>query len=152
MLIVRATLAEAAGKYADAGNKEEAAKILDKAETNLLASNLPYAMVSRSSNHNQNAIIYLEAFYKTGKLEQARKIGEAIRKDITQQKAYYDYMATSRPDRQSLNYEARINEAMGFILDEVEAKYDPLKKRKETPVQELAPGETQQQKAADTAK
>ena len=53
---IREIYAEAAGNLADAGKKEEAQRIIDKVEKGIDPANLPYAMVSRFSNHNQTGL------------------------------------------------------------------------------------------------
>jgi hypothetical protein len=59
-------------------------------------------MVSRFGNHNQSGLQYLEACYKAGKTEVAEKVRKALRKDLEQQKNYYDYMRDSKPEGMSL--------------------------------------------------
>jgi hypothetical protein len=126
LLNIRSLFAEAAGNLADAGRKEDAQKLLAKCEAGILAENLPYAMVSRFSNHNQTGLIYLEAFYKAGKMDDAERIRQAVRKDMEQQKRYYDYLRNNRPEFfPGIENEAAINEGMLEVLNAVEAKYVP---------------------------
>lgn len=148
LLNIRGIFAEAAGNLADAGKKDEASKLLEKAEQGMNPENMPYAMVSRRSSHNQTALIYTEAFYKTGKLDQARKVAAALRKDINQQKNYYSYLQAEKPEYYAgmSDGEVQLNEVMGHILDEIEQHYDPLKKT-QGQIEELVPGF---KKAADS--
>lgn len=122
---IRNIFGEAAGNLADMGKKDEAGKLIDKVEANIHPDNLPYAMVSRFSNHNQNGLEYLEACYKAGKFELAEKIRAALRKDIDQQRAYYTYLRDKRPDlfAQLETQEAPMNEAMSEVLDAIVARY-----------------------------
>ncbi|MBK5269498.1 MAG: DUF2723 domain-containing protein, partial [Bacteroidia bacterium] len=127
LLNLRALYGEAAGNMADEGKKEEAQKLLDKCEAGLLPENFPYAMASRYNSHNQTGFIYLEGCYKAGKTELAEKVRLAIRKDLEEQKKYYDYIKINRPDLFG-GYdrsEAPINEAMLMVLDAIEKKYAP---------------------------
>lgn len=89
ILNIRALYAEAAGNMADAGRKDEAQKLIDKAEQGLNPANFPYALVSRYNGHNQTGITYLEACYKAGKTELAEKIRQEISKDLEQQMDYF---------------------------------------------------------------
>ncbi|HEX4876781.1 MAG TPA: DUF2723 domain-containing protein [Chitinophagaceae bacterium] len=89
ILSIRSLFGEAAGNMADLGRKEEAQKLLDKAEAGISPQNLPYAQVSRYNGHNQTAMIYLEACYKAGKTELAEKVRAAIKKDLNEQMKYY---------------------------------------------------------------
>jgi hypothetical protein len=127
ILNLRALYGEAAGNLADEGKKEEAKKLLDKSEAGISPENLPYALVSRYNSHNQTGMLYLEACYKAGKTELAEKIRKEVRKDLEQQKKYYDYLKTDRPElfgglEQS---EYPINERLLVVLDEIEKKYAP---------------------------
>jgi hypothetical protein len=138
LLSLRALYGEAAGNMADAGRKEEAGKLIDKVEAGILEENLPYAMVSRYSSHNQNGLLYLEACYKAGKKDVAEKVRKALRKDIEQQRAYYIALNGGNIPNitqfgkeentglfEALTMEYRINEALMIVLDELEMKYAP---------------------------
>jgi hypothetical protein len=127
LLAIRTLFGEAAGNLADAGRTDEALKLLEKSEKGIHTDNFPYAMVSRYNNHNQAALVYLEAFYKAGKKEEAEKIRQAIRKDLEQQKSYYQYMQTqkSRYFGDFDRTEYPINEAVLKVLEAIETKYAP---------------------------
>jgi len=130
ILNLRSTYAEAAGNMADLGRKDEALKLLEKVEQNILPENLPYALTSRYNSHNQTSVILLEAAYKAGNIELADKLRVAIRKDLEQQARYYNYIRAERPDYFGgfERSEAPINERMLLVLDAVEKKYAPQTK------------------------
>jgi hypothetical protein len=126
LLNIRALVAEAAGNLADKGEKEKAVKLLDKLEAGISPDNLPYGMVSRFSLHNQTGLVYLEACYKAGKKELADKIRAGLRKDIEQQRAYYDYLRDNRPelyDGALAGTEVLLNNYMLEILNSIEQHY-----------------------------
>ena len=150
LLNIRAIFAEAAGNLADAGRKEEAIKLLEKEAQNILPENLPYGMTSRYSMHNQTGILLVEAHYKAGMFDRARQIAEAVRKDIVDQRAYYEYLKNNKPEYYSgLEYtEVILNEIMDEVLKQVEQTYDPTKKAAQQ-IPEINPQEAQQ--AADSA-
>ncbi|HEX5652596.1 MAG TPA: DUF2723 domain-containing protein, partial [Chitinophagaceae bacterium] len=127
LLNIRALFAEAAGNLADAGKKQEAIRLLERAEQGIDPANLPYAMTSRFNSHNQTALVYLEACYKAGKTDLADKLRQAIRNDLTDQKKYYEYMRDSRPESFGgfERSEYPINEILLQVLDIVEKKYAP---------------------------
>jgi hypothetical protein len=128
LLNIRSVYAEAAGNLADKGQKDEAKKLLEKVETGIDPTNLPYAMVSRFSSHNQTGLLYLEACYKAGKTDMAEKVRMAMRKDLEQQKKYYDYLKNNRPELFGGSLEGTevyFNEAMMMALDAIEKKYAP---------------------------
>ncbi|MCF3107174.1 DUF2723 domain-containing protein [Niabella sp. CC-SYL272] len=153
LLNIRSIFAEAAGNLADAGKKEEAVKLLNKAEAGILPENLPYAMTSRYNQHNQTGLMYAEAFYKAGKLDMARKVIASIKKDLADQRKYYNYLKAEKPEYfQGLaNIEDPLNEITQAAAEAIESHYDPLKKGEKTPVQELMPQENAPAKAADSA-
>jgi hypothetical protein len=124
LLSIRSTFAEAAGNMADKNRKPEAINLLNKAEAGISTENLPYAMVSRFNFHNQAAIIYLEAAYKAGDQKLAQKLNAAIKKDLDDQKKYYEYLRTEHEDMyQSLAQEAQVNEIVQQVFDAVQQKY-----------------------------
>lgn len=124
LLSIRTAFAEAAGNMADENRKDEAKNLLEKAEQNILTTNLPYAMVSRYNSHNQSALVYLEAAYKAGLTDLAEKVRKDIRRDLEQQKAYYDYLKTEREQiYASLLTENEINNRLMVVLEAVEKQY-----------------------------
>ena len=127
ILNLRALFAEAAGNMADAGRKEDALKLIDKVEKGIDPSNIPYAMVSRYNSHNQTGLLYLEACYKAGKADLAEKIRLGLRKDLEQQRAYYNYIRDSKPEFYGgfERSEAPINEILLEVLSLIEKKYAP---------------------------
>jgi hypothetical protein len=134
-LIVRGVFAEAAGNLADAGRKEEAMKILNKGESLVPDKLLPYAMTSRGNAHNITGLSYLEAAYKAGNFPLAEKIKASLKKDMEQQKRYYEYIRTNREEFANAFYsrngngEAERNEYFLKLLGDIEQKYDPNVKK-----------------------
>ena len=122
LLSIRSVFAEAAGNLADKGRKPEAIKLLDKSESMINTQNMPYAMASRYNSHNQTAMIYMEAAYKSGHTQLAEKLKGAIRKDLLDQKAYYDYLKNDKEEFFDPR-EAEINEFMLQLLEMVDKNY-----------------------------
>jgi len=130
LLNIRSVYAEAAGNMADIGRKKEANELLDKVEAGILPENLPYAMTGRYGSHNQTGLLYLEAAYKAGKTDLADKIRKDLRKDMEQQKRYYDNLRDNRPDLYGADLagtEAPINDALLRVLDAIEERYGKAK-------------------------
>ncbi|MEP7371753.1 MAG: DUF2723 domain-containing protein [Chitinophagaceae bacterium] len=128
LLNIRAVFAEAAGNLADDGKKDQAIKLLEKAEAGIDTGDLPYAMVSRFNSHNQTGLLYLEACYKAGKTDLAEKVRLVVRKDLEQQKKYYDYLKINRPELFGGTLEGTevyINDIILQALDAIEKKYAP---------------------------
>jgi len=138
LLNIRSVYAEAAGNMADLGRKEDAQKLLDKVEAGILPDNLPYAMTGRFNSHNQTGLLYLEAAYKAGKIDLADKIRKDLRKDLEQQKRYYENLRETRPDLFGADLagtEMPINEALLRVLDTIEQRYANTKPTTNTPTE-----------------
>jgi hypothetical protein len=146
LLFVRQTYALAASNLADMGRKQEAVNLLRKAESLIQPAQLPYAMVSRGNNHNQFSLMYLEAAYKSGDMELANKVKTALRKDLMDQKAYYDFLKANREQDYApfVNEENDCNQFLQY-MEQWEKIYNPSQNN----VQELLPG---QNKPADTSR
>ncbi|HEU4471466.1 MAG TPA: DUF2723 domain-containing protein [Flavisolibacter sp.] len=126
LLSIRSTYAFAATNLADQGRKKEALDLLNKAESQILPESLPYAMVSRYNQHNQTSLIYLEAAYKAGHKALADKLKAALRKDLSEQKAYFDYLRNNKEEfYNALADEEQINNRYLGILDQWEKLYSP---------------------------
>ncbi len=86
---IRLAYATAAANLADHGKKDEAKKLLEKCDKNMLDENFAYGMVSGSQQHNYISLQFLEACYKAGDTTLAQKVSKSVRKDLQQQMAYY---------------------------------------------------------------
>jgi tetratricopeptide (TPR) repeat protein len=73
------------------GRKEEAKKVLQKADKMISDNNMPYAMASRYGNdHNEKSIYFGMAAFEAGDAELGKKVLEKVKKDCQQQIAYYE--------------------------------------------------------------
>lgn len=120
---IRAAYADGAGALADGNRKDEAKQLLDMADKGILQENMPYAMPSRSNQHNYFTFRFLEAAYKAGHTALADKVSKALHKDFDQQLKYYAQL----PDRKQ---EAMRNEIAGAqqlvqMLQMLENNYKP---------------------------
>ncbi|MFI5185199.1 MAG: DUF2723 domain-containing protein, partial [Chitinophagales bacterium] len=123
-LNIRSTYAETAGNLADAGRKDEALKMINKCESLIDSKDLPYAMISRENSHNLYGLLYLEAAYKAGNQQLAQKVGLALKKDMEQQRSYYNYLRDERDDLYtSVQDESRNNDILLMILDDIQKAY-----------------------------
>ena len=86
---IRMAYAEAAANLADNSRKEDAKKLLDKADKGILTENHPYALVSKDNRHNYFSFKFLEACYKAGYTELSGRVSAALHKDLNQQMTYY---------------------------------------------------------------
>jgi hypothetical protein len=148
LLSIRQTYAQAAGNMADQGNKQEAVNLLNKSESLILPEDMPYAMVSRGNFHNQISMFYLESAYKAGHTALANKLKTAIRKDLTDQKKYYNYLKNYKEDFYgSLAGDDQDCDQFLGILDQWEKMYNsPQAPVKEIPGQLRAPADSSPKK------
>lgn len=98
LLSIRSTYAQAAYNLADQGRKQEAVNLLEKAESLIIPEALPYAMVGRDNGHNRTSLLYLETAMKAGHTALAKKVKDALVKDLNDQLKYYQYLKQSRPE------------------------------------------------------
>jgi hypothetical protein len=126
LLTIRSTYAQAASNLANEGRKQEAVNLLAKAEKGISPENLPYAMVSRFQSHNQISVLYLEAAYKAGYTDLVNKVKSALRKDLTEQKRYYNYLKEHKPDSYSsfISDEQDCDQFLQY-MDRLEKTYNP---------------------------
>ncbi len=93
---IRQAYADVAVNLAGKGEKDSAVALLKKVDAGMLQSNMPYGLVSRYNMHNQTSLMMLEAAYRSGEKDMAKKIGDAITKDLNEQMAYYDALGDKR--------------------------------------------------------
>ncbi len=94
---IRLAYATAAGNLADHGKTEEAKKLLEKCDKNMLEENFGYGMVSRFQQHNYISVQFLEACYKAGDTALAEKVSRSLKKDLEQQVNYYAALGEMSP-------------------------------------------------------
>jgi MFS family permease len=125
LLSLRAAFAESALKLADEGNKPEAVKVLNYSEGIIPPDNVPYAMVSGRGNiHNRFAMLYLDAAYRAGHTDLVKRLSAAIRKDLTDQQKYYQYLKEEKTNAyNNLYQEEKENEELLQYLNNMEKQY-----------------------------
>jgi hypothetical protein len=127
IISIRNTFAKTAGNLADANRKEDALKVMNKAEQLIPESAMPYAMPSRLGiYHNYYGLLYLEAAYKTGDKALAQKVKKQIAESFKQEKEYYDYIITEKANKAAdlENDRSALAEQMR-MMEEIETKYNP---------------------------
>jgi hypothetical protein len=131
-LNLRSTYAESAGNIADEGKKDQALKILQKSESMINSKDLPYAMIGRFNGHDANGLVYLEACYKAGNMQLAEKVRLALKKDLEQQRDYYNYLKNEKEEFfvgafDGRGGEAERNDQLLQLMDFLQQKYNPVK-------------------------
>ena len=93
---IRMAYAVAAMDMAQKNKKDEAKKMLEKADKMMLEENFPYGMVSRNQQQNYISLLMLQASYAAGDTVLANKITKSLRKDLEQQVSYYNQLNDDR--------------------------------------------------------
>jgi hypothetical protein len=122
LLSLRRTYAIQALSLVDANRKDEAKKILDKAEGLINTEALPYAMTSSVHNqnyHNYIGTVYLRAAYSSGHNDLAKKVKDALVKDLNDQLNYYKYLREQKPNsyNQLINDERDATRMLGEVTE-----------------------------------
>jgi Protein of unknown function (DUF2723) len=87
---IRMAYAVAALDMAQKDKKEEARKMLNKADKMMLEENFPYGMVSRNQQQNYISMLMLQAAYASEDTVLAARITKSLKKDLEQQVSYYN--------------------------------------------------------------
>jgi hypothetical protein len=85
---IRLSFAEAASALVDMGRQEDAKKILERCDSNMLDENFAYGMVSRFQQHDYISMEFLLSAYKAGDSTLAAKVTRSLKKDLEQQINY----------------------------------------------------------------
>jgi len=88
--IIRRAVTELAIDLSAKGRKEDAIKVLNKADTMMAQHNVPYGMVSRNNEHNRTSLFFLEACYRAGNKQLAAKISQLVRTGAKEEIKYYN--------------------------------------------------------------
>jgi len=118
---IRSAYADGAAGMADIGKKEEAKKLLDIADKNILEENMPYAMVSHNNQHDYFTLRFLEACYKSDYKQLADHVSKALHKDLEQQMKYYQTLPDDK--QQAMQQESQGTQQMIQMLTMMEQQY-----------------------------
>ncbi len=123
---IRRANTELAFDLAIKGRKEDAKKVLQKADAMLLQENFPYGMVSRGNEHNRLSLMFLQACYMADASELADKVLKSVEKDLKQQKIYYETMSAKHAE--AMGYEIDTNNRLLQQLEQLKQQYNMLNK------------------------
>jgi hypothetical protein len=99
LISIRQTHAQLAMYLAQNGQQDKAKNILEKADKLMLQENFPYGMSSRGNSHNAVSIDFMTACYLAGDNALAKKVADAVRKDLKQQIAFYQSLEGSKAEQ-----------------------------------------------------
>jgi len=103
---IRMQYAQVANNLADHDRKDKAKNLLQKCDKMMLQENFPYGLVSRREQQDQISGQFLLAAYKSGDSVLAKKVSEALRKDLEQQVTYFSSLDENK--QVALAYENQI--------------------------------------------
>jgi hypothetical protein len=87
---IRMAYASASLSLAQHNKKEEARKMLNKADKMMLEENFPYGMVSRGQQQDYISLMMLQSAYAAEDTVLAARITKSLKKDLEQQVSYYN--------------------------------------------------------------
>lgn len=74
-----------------AGRKDDAKKVLQRADQMIKDQNVPYGLASRYGNdHNEKSFYFAMTAFQAGDIELGKRIMETVKKDLQQQMAFYE--------------------------------------------------------------
>lgn len=135
---IRLTFAQVAIDLADSGKKEQAKELLERCDKHMLESNMPYGMASRRQQHDQISGQFLLAAYKAGDSTLAKKVSDALRKDLEQQITYYNSLSDDH--QQALEID---NQIVQQLLMQINSMEEVFKAHKENSPEQLPEIDTQ---------
>ncbi len=115
---IRMQYAQVANNLAEHDMKDDAKRMLNKCDSMMLQENFPYGLVSRRQQQNQISGQFLLAAYKAGDTVLAKKVSDALRKDLEQQVIYYNSLDENK--QASLAYENQIVQQLLQQLQQME--------------------------------
>ena len=121
LLGMRGAYAELAGFLATKNRKEDAKKVLDKVDKMMLQENFPYGLFSRGNMHNRTTFMLLDACYKAEHKALITKIGGALKKELLQEKLFYNSLQGDKADQMA--QEKGENEQFLGSLEQMEKMY-----------------------------
>ncbi|MEO8853503.1 MAG: DUF2723 domain-containing protein, partial [Ginsengibacter sp.] len=112
---IRMQFAQVANDLADHGKLKEARDMLEKCDKQMLQENFPYGMPSRRQQQDLISGQFLLACYKSGDTVLAKKVSDALRKDLEQQVMYFNSLDADRQDNL-----ANENQAVQQLLQQLQ--------------------------------
>ena len=120
---LRTAYADLAMDLVGKNRKEDAKKVLQKADKMMNESNFGYGITSRGNQHNRNSLLFLEACYMAGDTVLASKVAASVKLDLQQQIRYYNTMSTEK--QETMSDERRAAESYLTGLQQMQSVYNP---------------------------
>jgi hypothetical protein len=120
---IRTAYTALAMDLSDKNRKDDAKKVLDKADKMLDQGNFNYGASSRGNMHNLTSLRFMEAALMAGDTVLARKVGNAVKKDLEQQIMFYNTLSGDKAENMSEDKRSAENYLRG--IDEIYQAYNP---------------------------
>ena len=117
---IRSAYAELAIDLATQNRKEEAKRVLEKADKMMDQSNFAYGMTGRGNQHNSNSLMFLEACYMAGDSALVEKVSRSVKTDLQQQIRYYNSLSGTNAD--NMGEEKRMADNYLRAMDQMQRK------------------------------
>lgn len=108
---IRNAYSKLAIALADAGSKDSAQKVLNRADEHILKENFPFGLTTPRNMHNISSLQMAYAFYRAGDTARGNEIANLIIKDCREQMQYYN----SLPPNQSGAFRMDMQQAQVII-------------------------------------
>ena len=125
LLTIRSSYAELASYLAVRNRKEDARKLLEKADKGMSQESFGYGMVSRGNMHNRTSLVFLEACYRAEDKPLAEKVYNSVKKDLEQQIKYYNTLEGKKAD--NMGEERRMAESYHKGLEDMKKNFEAVK-------------------------
>jgi len=89
LLGIRQSYVEVAGSLVNNGRRDDARRLLQRLDANMLAENMPYGLASRQNQHDMISIQLADLAYRSGDKPLGDRIADAVGRDLAQQIGYY---------------------------------------------------------------
>ena len=120
---IRTAYGELALDLAAKNRKEEAKKVLEKADKMMDQSNFPYGLTSRGNSQNRTSLMFLEACYSAGDTVLANKVANSVKTDLQQQLKYYNSLSADK--QEGMSEERRMADNYLKGLEQMQTVYNP---------------------------
>jgi hypothetical protein len=118
---IRSAYAELAFDLASKNRKDEARKVLEKADKMMLQENFPYGHISRMNQHNRNSLAFLEACYRADAKDLANKVSKSVKTDLQQQLKFYNSLSETKAEWMA--YDKKTTEEFLAALDRMQSMF-----------------------------
>lgn len=130
--IIRRADAELALDLAMKNKKDSAIQVLKRTDDMMRQSNFPYGMASRGNDQNRISMMFLQACYQAGDKALAAKVNASVKKDLTEQIAFYNSLTGNKAEYMS--YEKSSAQDLLTMLGQIEQQFSDKKPALENPV------------------